>query len=137
MVSSLDYFAPHISILLGEPLPGHTTSQNEHIGLSKDCVWCGNWLLTGLFFSTRATFHAKPWVLIYLMARSEWSMTRIHLELDQVGTCHWDHQDWYLGHQMKPWTNRFIVLYSKFTSCLCIYEYENLDNTKCKYIDTK
>ena len=39
IISSLDFFAPGISILLVEPLWVHTTSQNDHIRLLKDCIW--------------------------------------------------------------------------------------------------
>ena len=49
MISSLDFYAPDISILLGEPLWGHKTSQNDHIRLSKDCI------LTEIGFYKEAT----------------------------------------------------------------------------------
>ena len=38
IISNLDFSAPDISILLVEPLWGHTTSQNDHIRPSKDCI---------------------------------------------------------------------------------------------------
>ena len=41
MISNLNFYAPDISILLGEPLRGHSTSQNDHIRLSKDCILTG------------------------------------------------------------------------------------------------
>ena len=65
MISSLDFYAPDISILLGEPSWGHKTSQNDHIRLSKDCIkQCQNWLVLQSQKLVQVVLHNQQQLLI-------------------------------------------------------------------------